>query len=222
MTTVKVVEIDTPSGTARVHLSAPTKRRTPPRLDGDTPSRDGVSPSNRGLAVIGHGAGGGVDAPDLIAVTEMLTGIGWTVARVEQPYRVKGRRAPEAAPRLDAAWIAVVASLRRRRHGPLVVAGRSSGARVACRTAAAVGADAVIALAFPLHPPGKPEKSRAGELALVGVPTLVVQGDRDAFGTAEQFPKGPTIITVGGDHSLKKAPAQVAAAVDGWLAGIGL
>jgi predicted alpha/beta-hydrolase family hydrolase len=202
MTTVKLLEIDTPSGTARAHVSAPA--------------------NSRGLVVIGHGAGGGVEAPDLVAVTEALTAIAWTVARVEQPYRVKGRRAPEAAPRLDAAWIAVVASLKRRRRGPLVVAGRSSGARVACRTAAAVGADAVVALAFPLHPPGKPEKSRADELLSVTMPTLVVQGDRDAFGTAELFPAQAYVVTVPGDHSLKKAPADVAEAVVEWLAGIGL
>jgi uncharacterized protein len=202
MTTVKLLEIDTPSGTARAHVSVPA--------------------NSRGLVVIGHGAGGGVEAPDLIAVTDALTATGWTVARVEQPYRVKGRRAPEAAPRLDAAWIAVVASLKRRRRGPLVVAGRSSGARVACRTADVVGADAVVALAFPLHPPGKPEKSRADELLSVTMPTLVVQGDRDAFGTAELFPARAHVVTVPGDHSLKKAPADVAAAVVEWLAGIGL
>jgi hypothetical protein len=201
MAGVKVREIETPSGPARAHLSGPTKPR--------------------GLVVIGHGAGGGVEAPDLLAVTEALTGDGWTVARVEQPYRVKGRRSPEPAPRLDAAWIAVVAALRKRRTGPLVVAGRSSGARVACRTAGAVAADGVVALAFPLHPPGKPEKSRANELVAVTVPTLVVQGDKDAFGTAAHFPAGATIVTVRGDHSLRQAPAAVAAVVLDWVSGIG-
>jgi predicted alpha/beta-hydrolase family hydrolase len=198
---VKVREIETPSGPARAHL---------------TPA------GSRGLLVLGHGAGGGVDAPDLLAVTAAMHAAGWTIARVEQPYRVKGHRAPEAAPRLDAAWIAVVRALTARRRGPLVVGGRSSGARVACRTAATVGASGVIALAFPLHPPGKPEKSRVDELVAVTVPTLVVQGERDAFGTAAELPAGPTVAAVKGDHSLRQAPDAVAAAVLDWIEGIGL
>jgi predicted alpha/beta-hydrolase family hydrolase len=200
----RVQEIETPSGPARAHLTQPRIR--PPR----------------GLLVLGHGAGGGVDAPDQLAVTAALSSAGWSVARVEQPYRVKGHRAPEAAPRLDAAWIAVVRALRARRRGPIVVGGRSSGARVACRTASEVGAAAVVALAFPLHPPGKPEKSRLDELVAVTMPTLVVQGDRDAFGTAGELPAGPTVVSVRGDHSLRQAPADVAAAVSDWLSGIGL
>jgi predicted alpha/beta-hydrolase family hydrolase len=180
--------------------------------------------------VLGHGAGGGVDTPDLLAVTAALTDVGWTVARVEQPYRVRGQRTPEAAPRLDAAMIAVVAALRGRRRFPIMVGGRSSGARVACRTASAVGASSVLALAFPLHPPGKPDKSRADELAAVMVPVLVVQGDRDAFGTAAEIGKqsrraGPAqlaIAQVRGDHSLRQDPAAVADALLEWLAGIGL
>jgi uncharacterized protein len=174
------------------------------------------------LVVLGHGAGGGIDAPDLVAVNAALSQAGWTVARVEQPYRVQGRRAPEPAPRLDAAWGVVVKALQARRRGPLVVGGRSSGARVACRTSAVLGSAAVIALSFPLHPPGKPEKSRADELAAVTVPTLVVQGERDPFGTAAELAAGPTIVSVPGDHSLRQAADQVAAAVVGWLAGIGL
>ena len=204
---VRVREIETPSGVARAHLSAASGRPA------------------AGLAVLGHGAGGGIDAPDLLAVTAALTDAGWTVARVEQPYRVKGRRAPEAAPRLDAAWVTVVTALRRGRSGPLVLAGRSSGARVACRTAATLGAKAVIALAFPLHPPGRPEKSRAEELealTALGVPVLVVQGDKDAFGTAAELPAGPAVVTVKGDHSLRQALAEVARAVVEWLPGIGL
>jgi len=204
-------EIETPSGVARAHFSA-------------------GAGASIGLAVLGHGAGGGVDAPDLLAVTAALNGVGWTVARVEQPYRVKGRRAPEAAPRLDAAWEATVAALRQRRKGALLVAGRSSGARVACRTAAAVGADAVLALAFPLHPPGKPEKSRVDELVGVAVPVLVVQGDRDPFGTASAIEQeaGPTaarqrtVVSVTGDHSLRQSADAVAAAVVSWLAGIAI
>jgi uncharacterized protein len=199
----KVREIETPSGLARAHLSAAGRR---PAV---------------GLAIIGHGAGGGIDAPDLAAVTDALVSVGWEVARVEQPYRVKGRRAPEPAPKLDAAWIAVVAAVRRRRSVPVLVGGRSSGARVACRTASTVGANAVLALAFPLHPPGNPDKSRAAELAAVTVPTLVVQGERDPFGNASELPSGPTIVSVSGDHSLRQDLAAVANAVLEWVPGIG-
>jgi predicted alpha/beta-hydrolase family hydrolase len=175
--------------------------------------------SGRGsaLAVLGHGAGGGIGAADLVAVTGALMKAGWTVARVEQPYRVQGRRAPDRAPRLDAAWTAVVEQLTRRRSGPLLVGGRSSGARVACRTAADVGAAAVLGLAFPLHPPGRPEASRGAELSMVGArPLLVVQGDKDPFGTAAEFPAGVEVVSVPGDHSLRRT-APVVEAVLGWL-----
>src|SRR4051794_13360974 len=155
-----VTEVDTPAGTARVDL--------------DRPDRPVLA-----LLMLGHGAGGGVDAPDPLAVRDAALGAGLAVARVTQPYRVAGRRAPGPAPRLDAAWVAVARSLPA--SWPLIVGGRSSGARVACRTAGAVGAVAVVALAFPLHPPGRPERSRAGELLGAGVPALVVNGDRDPF-----------------------------------------
>ena len=169
------------------------------------------------LAVLGHGAGGGVGAADLLAVTSALEAAGWTVARVDQPYRVQGRRAPDRAPKLDAAWIAVCEALRRKHPGPLLVSGRSSGARVACRTAVAVGAAGVVCLAFPLHPPGRPDSSRADELSLVGtLPLLVVQGDKDAFGTAAEFPRGVEVVSVPGDHSLRRT-APVAEAVVAWL-----
>ena len=187
----------------------------------DTPvgeARAVITGRGRGLAVLGHGAGGGVGAADLVAVTGALVAAGWTVARVEQPYRVQGRRAPDRPPRLDAAWTSVVAQLTRRRSGPLLVAGRSSGARVACRTAVGTGASAVLCLAFPLHPPGKPESSRAEELALAGeVPLLVVQGDRDPFGTAAEFPRGVNVVSVPGDHSLRRTTPVVDAVVE-WLA----
>ncbi|HTR71950.1 MAG TPA: alpha/beta family hydrolase [Mycobacteriales bacterium] len=203
---VTVREVETPVGRARATIT------TGPV-------------GGRGLVVLGHGAGGGIETADLLAVTGALVASGWTVARVEQPYRVKGRRAPDAAPRLDLAWTTVVAALRRRRRGLLVVAGRSSGARVACRSAGTVGADAVVALAFPLHPPGRPEKSRADELFDLAVPTLIVQGERDAFGTPEQVrtaaPGSVTVVGVPGDHALKQAPDRVAAAVLDWCAGIG-
>ena len=187
----------------------------------DTPAGEGraiVTGTGTPLAVLGHGAGGGVTAADLVAVTTALVAAGWTVARVEQPYRVQGRRAPDRAPKLDAAWTAVVGALTAGQAGPVLVGGRSSGARVACRTAAGVGAAAVLCLAFPLHPPGRPEASRADELALVGDrPLLVVQGDRDAFGTAAEFPAGVEVATVPGDHALRRT-APVVDAVVGWLA----
>jgi predicted alpha/beta-hydrolase family hydrolase len=200
---VTIGEVDTPSGLARTHTEGPSGRKS------------------RGLLVLGHGAGGGVDAPDLLAVAAAGLEAGWRVVRVEQPYRVRGRRAPEPAPRLDAAWVAVIESLRAGSGKvALVVGGRSSGARVACRTAEAVGASAVLALAFPLHPPGKPDRSRADELVALDVPALVVQGDRDAFGRPAELPKGPTVVTVPGDHSLRTGAQQAGAAVGAWLAGI--
>jgi uncharacterized protein len=171
--------------------------------------------------VLGHGAGGGVEAPDLVAATKAARGAGLSVALVEQPYRVAGRRSPAPARQLDAAWTAVLEHLREHELGglPLLTGGRSAGARVACRTAADVGATAVLCLAFPLHPPGKgddPSKSRLGELDAVKVPTLVVQGENDPFGHP---PGSPTriVVTVPGNHSLKNGTA-VAAAVAAWLA----
>jgi uncharacterized protein len=171
--------------------------------------------------VLGHGAGGGVGAPDLVAATKAARSVGVSVALVEQPYRVAGRRSPAPAGQLDAAWTAVVAQLREDalQGLPLIAGGRSAGARVACRTSAAVGAVAVLCLAFPLHPPGRggdPTKSRLPELDAVGVSTLVVQGERDPFGMP---PDGPnrTVVRVPGDHALRSS-AAVGGAVADWLA----
>jgi predicted alpha/beta-hydrolase family hydrolase len=171
--------------------------------------------------VLGHGAGGGVNAPDLVAATEAANSAGLTVALVEQPYRVAGRRSPAPARQLDAAWTAVLEQLR---AGallglPIIAGGRSAGARVACRTAAEVDAVAVLCLAFPLHPPGKgddPTKSRLAELDAVQVPTLVVQGETDPFGMPPDGP-GRTVVRVPGNHSLRDTRA-VGAAVTAWLA----
>jgi len=168
--------------------------------------------------VLGHGAGGGVEAPDLVAVAAAAQELGWTVARVEQPYRVAGRRAPDRAPKLDEAWTEVVEALRGRSKAPLVVGGRSSGARVACRTAAAVGAAGVVCLAFPLRPPGRPDApSRAAELIAVPMPVLVVQGERDPFGGPAELPAGPTVVAVADDHSLRRSAEAAADAVRRWL-----
>jgi predicted alpha/beta-hydrolase family hydrolase len=178
----------------------------------------------RGALVLGHGAGGGVGAPDLVAVTEVALAEGYTVALVTQPYRVAGRRSPPRAPVLDAAWSAVLERLRRDALAglPLVVGGRSSGARVACRTAAATGAAAVLCLAFPLQPAARagkePAPSRLGELDQVGVPVLVVQGERDPFGVP---PSGPdrTVVTITGDHALR-ATAAVGEAARPWFRSV--
>lgn len=176
----------------------------------------------RALVVIGHGAGGGIDAPDIKAVAAACQGAGFAVARVVQPYRVAGRRSPAPAPQLDAAWLAVVAALRRRRALaalPLVTAGRSSGARVACRTAAVTGAVAVFCLAFPLHPPGRPDRTRLPELDVVEVPVLIVQGDRDPFGMPPATPLRTVHIVAGADHGLKKDVAGTARTVVDFVTG---
>jgi len=175
--------------------------------------------------VLGHGAGGGAEAPDLAALAAEAAGAGWLVHRVDQPWRVAGKRIAPAPPRLDEAWGAVLDRLRvtDRLPGRLVLGGRSAGARVACRTSAAEGAAGVLALAFPLHPPGRPEKSRAPELTGVGVPIVVVQGETDAMGRPEHVAAAlagqglASVYAVPGDHSLKKNPGLAAAAAMSWL-----
>jgi predicted alpha/beta-hydrolase family hydrolase len=167
------------------------------------------------LLVLGHGAGGGIDAPDLTRVHDTATAVGIRVALITQPYRMAGRKAPAPAGQLDEAWTAVVEHLRTEGL-PLIVGGRSSGARVACRTAASLGAAGVLALAFPLHPPGKPEKSRASELP-TAVPTLVVNGDRDPFGVPEAKPPVEVVTRPGATHDLRKDLAGTAEVVLAWL-----
>lgn len=168
--------------------------------------------------MLGHGAGGGIGSPDLVGAAKAARAAGLSVALVEQPYRVAGRRSPAPATQLDAAWVAVVQQLRSGplKNLPVFAGGRSSGARVACRTAAETGAVGVVCLAFPLHPPGRPETSRLSELDAVTVPTLVVQGERDPFGLP---PDGPnrTVVRIPGTHSLRSSEA-VAAAVAEWFA----
>jgi uncharacterized protein len=201
---VEVLEVDSPSGPARVYLHAVDRPRA--------------------WLLLGHGAGGGVEAPDLVAAREAALQEGVGVGLVEQPYRVKGRRSPAPAGQLDAAWVAVVSRLSGRELAglPLLVGGRSSGARVACRTSATTDAVAVVCLAFPLRPPrraGKPAPSRLSELDAVVVPTLVVQGTRDPYGIP---PAGArrTVVEVQGDHSLKGDLPAVSAAVKSWLAAV--
>lgn len=166
------------------------------------------------VLLLGHGAGGGVGAPDLVTATHTALAAHVSVVLVEQPYRVAGRRAPAPAVQLDAAWLAVVDHVG---HDlPLIFGGRSSGARVACRTATAGGAVGVLCLAFPTHPPAKPEKDRLGELAAAGVPVLVVQGERDPFGIPPPADDREVLI-LPGDHSLQAAHPRLTAAVTEWL-----
>ena len=204
ITRMPELELDTPHGPARVHLHPVTRPRA--------------------ALVLGHGAGGGVAAGDLVAATEAALAEEIAVALVEQPYRVAGRRSPAPARQLDTAWTAVVDELRAEtlRGLPLVVGGRSSGARVACRTARATGAAAVLCLAFPLRPPGRPDApSRLPELDAVAVPTLVVQGSRDAFGIPPAG-RARTVVQVQADHALRTDLAAAGAAIRDWLARLEL
>jgi len=171
------------------------------------------------LVVMTHGAGGGVGTKDLLAVRDAAVGLGGAVARVLQPYRVRGARAPGAPGPQDAAWLEVVGALREEFPGlPLVQGGRSNGARVACRTAPEAHARGVIALAFPLHPPGRPEQSRASELQAAGTDVLVVNGERDPFGIPDASDASRLVVLPGETHALSKNPAAVGAAVGSWLA----
>jgi uncharacterized protein len=199
---VTMLTIPTPHGPANVHLH---------RVEGP-----------RGALALGHGAGGGVEAPDLIAATEAAEAKNFSVALVEQPYRVAGRRSSPAAHLLDAAWMAVLEHLRRHELDglPLIAGGRSAGARVACRTAAATGAAGVLCLAFPLQPPARkgkpPAPARLHELDEVEGPVLVVQGENDRFGMPPPG-RNREVVQVPGDHSLRKDPQAVSAAVEAWL-----
>jgi uncharacterized protein len=201
---VRVLEVDTPHGPARVHLH---------------------SARNAGAAlVLGHGAAGGVSSPDLTAATDVALEQRVTVALVEQPYRVAGRRSPAPPRQLDAAWIAVLDQLRAGELSglPLIVGGRSLGARVACRTAEATGAVAVLCLAFPLQPPRRipsAAQSRLHELDEVTVPMLIVQGASDPFGVPPPSARR-TVVKVAGNHSLRSDLPAVAAGVREWLSGV--
>jgi uncharacterized protein len=205
MAAVTTLDLDTPHGPARARL------------------HDAGRP--RAALVLGHGAGGGVEAPDLWAASEVALSEKTSVALVEQPYRVAGRKAPAPAGQLDAAWIAVLEQLTAGPLAglPLIVGGRSLGARVACRTLPATGGVAVLCLAFPLVPlqrkGGPVPQSRLPELEAVSVPMLIVQGESDQFGMP---PPGPNreVATVPGNHSLRKDTDAVAASVREWLPSV--
>ncbi|MFG2377954.1 alpha/beta family hydrolase [Streptomyces sp. NPDC048504] len=161
--------VETDAGTARITWHTATKARL--------------------VLAVSHGAGGGIEARDLQALAAVLPGHGVSVALVEQPWRVAGKKVAPAPKTLDVGWRGIWPAVAKPGL-PVVSGGRSAGARVACRTAVELGAAAVLALSFPLHPPGRPEKSRAAELLGAGVPTLVVQGGNDPFGKPAEFPEG--------------------------------
>ncbi|MCX4857075.1 hydrolase [Streptomyces canus] len=184
------------------------------------------------VLAVSHGAGGGIEARDLQALARVLPGHGVSVALVEQPWRVAGKKVAPAPKTLDVGWRGVWPSLVKSGL-PVISGGRSAGARVACRTAVELGAAAVLALSFPLHPPGRPEKSRAGELLGSGVPTLVVQGGNDPFGKPEEFPDGAFELAEVpcGDHGFvvpkraqitqEEAVTVITDAVVKWLGSLG-
>jgi predicted alpha/beta-hydrolase family hydrolase len=204
-------EVDTPMGPARVHLTRPAE-------------------ALRGTLVLTHGAGGSLRAPEFAPLRTALTTRGWAYALVEQAWVLAGRKMPPQPPTQDPAWLPVVAALRsgrRRLPGPIVVGGKSNGARVACRTAHSGESDAVLCLSFPLHPPGRPEVSRAEELRAPlahGVPLHVVQGATDPFGTPAEvraeLPDAAWVTEVVGAHSFPRHPHDVVAAVETFLDGL--
>lgn len=235
-----------PQGSRRHLRDKPWDRSHDEPLEVDYPTPVGLAhvaidvPSQpQGLVVLGHGAGGDIDAADLLTVRDAAVNAGWAVARLRQPYRVAGRKAPAPAAALDVAYSAAVAGLRELpglAGLPIRVGGRSSGARVAARVAHAAGATGLLTLAFPLSPPGRPLVSRIDELTGAGVRTLCLQGTRDAYGSAEVLRLATTELPLievcpiaDADHSLRtrrtdatttrQALDAVAAAVAGWLAG---
>jgi predicted alpha/beta-hydrolase family hydrolase len=196
-----VTVVGTPVGDADVRLELP---------DG-TPAA---------MLLLGHGAGGSVESADLAEVAAAALAAGYAVARVTQPYRVAGRKSPPRAPVLDEAWVAVAEQVHVEGL-PLVVGGRSSGARVACRTADRLGAVAVVALAFPTRPPRTPDNDRLDELAAPTAPVLVVQGERDPFGIPPKAPGRTVIVLDGATHTIRGQAARAAAvAVTTWLKAV--
>jgi predicted alpha/beta-hydrolase family hydrolase len=207
----RVVDVETPTGPARVHLTRPARAV--------------------GSVVLTHGAGGRIRAGDVSAVAAGLVDAGWAVALVEQAWVLAGRKMPAPPPAQDPAWLAVLHDLTTGRGAlprPLVVSGKSNGARVAFRTAHDTGADAALALAFPLHPPGRPDVSRAQELCAPvahGIPLHVVQGETDPFGTPDEVRAelaDPARVTaVRGGHGFTKKPDDLVAAALAFVRSLG-
>ncbi|QIZ99232.1 alpha/beta family hydrolase [Leifsonia sp. PS1209] len=228
MRTADIVTVETTLGPGRLTVSA---------ADADAASAAAATPRPRAVLWLGHGAGGGIEAVDLAALAAALPVLGITVVRYEQPWRVAGKRVASRPAALDTAWLETAPAVEKIADGlPILVGGRSAGARVACRTAASTGAAAVVCLAFPLHPPGRPDTSRLDELLTPDVPVLVLQGERDTFGTAatvaaetEGRPSIRVVPVPGADHGMRvlaSSPfpaaavrellvSQVAAFVDG-------
>jgi uncharacterized protein len=203
---VLAMDFSTSAGPATAVVEAPGQERTEPAF----------------LLVLTHGAG--TETKDLLAASRAARAAGAVVARVLQPYRVRGARAPGSAGPQDAAWLEIIEALREQFPGiPLIQGGRSNGARVACRTAKAAGAAGVIALAFPLHPPGRggsPEYSRAGELRGAGALVLVINGERDPFGIPDRADADELVVLRGETHSLSRDPKAVYDAVAAWLPAV--
>ena len=199
--------IETPTGPGRLHVHEPEG-------------------TQRGTVILGHGAGGSEQTADALLLAEVLPHDGWRTVLVDMPWRVAGRRVATAPPTLDRGWLPLVEAAKGE-HGLLVVGGRSAGGRVACRTAEAVGADAVVCFSFPLHPPGKPERSRAEELAIpcrLGLPVLVTQGRRDPFGTPEEIraaaPEAVEVVAVTAAHHAPKDLDELVIPVRSFLADL--
>jgi uncharacterized protein len=197
------VEVMTAEGAALAELARPADSAAEPSF----------------LLVLTHGSGGKVATPDVLAVRDAGLRLGAVTALVTQPYRVKGQRAPGNADRQDAAWGEVISALQESIGAslPLIQGGRSNGARVACRTAQATGARGVIALAFPLHPPGRPERSRAAELAMAGTDVLVINGRNDPFGIPRRAAGRRLVVLDGETHALSRHPEAVGRAARSWL-----
>jgi hypothetical protein len=196
------MELETSYGPATAELDRPARRARP-----------------RFLMALTHGAGGGADSADLLAARDAAVAAGGVVARIVQPYRVRGARAPGSAERQDAAWLEIIAALRGQfPRRPLITGGRSNGARLACRTAGAAGARGVLALAFPLHPPGRPERSRADELRAAGdASVLVINGSRDPFGIPDPADASKVVIAPGQTHALSGCADLITAEAGAWL-----
>ena len=200
--TGRQIEIGTAAGPARVTVREPAGKPTC-------------------LLVLTYGAGGTPDSADVLAVASTGLALGAIAALVTQPYVVRGARAPGSADKQDAAWAEIIAALQGRYPGlPLIQGGRSNGARVVCRTAHAVGARGVLALAFPLHPPGHPERTRATELPDQPMPTLVLNGERDPFGIPEGGAGIRVMVLPGETHALSKDPAAIGGAAGEWIRGL--
>lgn len=176
-----------------------------------------VAEGSRGLLVLGPGASGKTDSKDLLAVADAVHAAGVSVAIVTPPYAAAGKKVPPRGSASDEAWIDVVGALRDELPDqPVVTGGRSFGSRVACRTSDATGSVGVLCLAFPLHPPGKPEKLRLSDLESATVPTLVIQGRKDPFGCPPEA-EHRRVVVVDGDHSLTKEHETITQTVVAWI-----